>query len=74
MVDILHGTDSEVKDSFLTLLPSLAIVGEWYSLAVGIWCFEFGTNGNYSYIHSSFLDESVVFGRVGRTSRMVSTE
>ena len=29
MVDVLDGTDSEVIDSFLTLLPSLAIAGEW---------------------------------------------
>ena len=54
--DVLEGTDSEVIDSFLTLLPSLAIVEERVSLAVGIWSFESGTSGTYSYIHSSFLD------------------
>lgn len=36
-VDALDRTDSEVIDSFLTLLPSLAIVGKWVPLAVGIW-------------------------------------
>lgn len=73
-VDILDGTDSEAIESFLTLLPSLLIVGEWVPLVVRIWCFEFGTpNGNHSSIHRSFLDESAVFGRVGRTSQMIST-
>lgn len=38
-VDVPDGTDSEVVDSFVVLLPSLAIVGESVPLAVGIWGF-----------------------------------
>lgn len=38
-VDVPDGTDSEVVDSFVILLPSLAIVGESVPLAVGFWGF-----------------------------------
>lgn len=38
-VNVPDGTDPEVVDSFVILLPSLAIVGESVPLAVGIWGF-----------------------------------